>query len=160
MKLFKSIIIVIIGFLIIYCSINTTYADTLGDIIKGGDDFTGAASGEQIFNEQAQKEGTSQLYFITLGIGIAAAAVVGMILGIQFVITGVEGKAKVKEKFIPYVIGCIVIFGGFGIWGAVVRIAEKVSEPTTQTSQPTQLMPQPDKDGTSSGGGGGGGNGR
>lgn len=46
-----------------------------------------------------------------------------MILGIQFVTTGVEGQAKIKEKILPYIIGCIVVFGGFGIWRAVINLS-------------------------------------
>ena len=128
MKLLKSIIIVLLSFFAIYSSSNNTYAKSLGDIMNGGDFFTNSSSNEQIFNEEGQKKGVSQLYFITLGIGIAAAAIVGIILGIQFITTGVEGQAKVKEKFLPYVIGCIVIFGGFGIWKLVVDIAQNITK--------------------------------
>jgi hypothetical protein len=47
---------------------------------------------------------------------------VGVILGIQFIVSATEGKAKIKEKLIPYCIGCIVVFGAFGIWKLVINI--------------------------------------
>ena len=92
----------------------------------GGDDFINSSSNQQIFNEKGQKKGVSQLYFIALGVGIAAAAIIGVILGIQFITSGVEGQAKIKEKLLPYAIGCIVIFGAFGIWKIVVDVTQGV----------------------------------
>ena len=38
----------------------------------------------------------------------------------------VSEKANVKETLIPYIAGCIVIFGAFGIWKLVVTIMSKV----------------------------------
>ena len=33
-----------------------------------------------------------------------------------------EEKVKVKETLIPYVAGCIIIFGAFTIWKVVVEV--------------------------------------
>ena len=126
MKITKAIIITIISFFTLYCSSNITYAKSLSEIMQGGDDFISASSDEQLFNEEGQKKGTSQLYFITFGIGIANAVEIGIILGIQFITTGVEGQAKIKEKILPYAIGCVVIFGAFGIWKLVINITQSV----------------------------------
>ena len=43
------------------------------------------------------------IYCLEFGIIIAIA--IGLILGIQFVTTGVEGQAKIKEKILPYING-------------------------------------------------------
>lgn len=51
--------------------------------------------------------------------------IVGIIIGIQFMVASAEDKAKVKEALVPYVIGCIVIFGAFTIWSTVVNIMQK-----------------------------------
>ena len=32
------------------------------------------------------------------------------------------GQTKVKESMIPFIIGCVVVFGAFGIWKAVVLV--------------------------------------
>ena len=37
-------------------------------------------------------------------------------------ISSVEEQAKIKELLVPYVAGCIVIFGAFGIWKLAVNI--------------------------------------
>ena len=38
----------------------------------------------------------------------------------------VEQKAKVKDALVPYIVGCIVIFGAFGIWKLVLTLLESV----------------------------------
>ncbi len=38
----------------------------------------------------------------------------------------VEQKAKVKDSLVPYIVGCIVIFGAFGIWKLVLTLLESV----------------------------------
>ena len=35
---------------------------------------------------------------------------------------GAEEKANIKEVLVPYVVGCIVIFGAFAIWKLIVTI--------------------------------------
>ena len=37
-----------------------------------------------------------------------------------------EDKAKVKESMIPYVVGCIAIFGALMIWKVVIGILSKI----------------------------------
>ena len=43
-------------------------------------------------------------------------------MGIKFMIGSVEEKAEIKAALVPFVIGCIVVFGAFGIWKIVVTI--------------------------------------
>ena len=57
-----------------------------------------------------------------LGIAVAVAVIIGTVMGIQFITSGVSGQAKIKEKLIPYAIGCVVSFGAFGIWKVVMTI--------------------------------------
>ena len=53
---------------------------------------------------------------------LIALLTIGIILGIQFMTGSVEQKAKVKDALVPYIAGCIIIFGAFGIWKLVVTI--------------------------------------
>ena len=70
---------------------------------------------------------SNDLYNILLVIGVIVAAIIGTILGVQFITGSVEQKSKVKESLIPYVVGCVVIFGAFGIWKFVVTILAQVA---------------------------------
>lgn len=110
--------------------IMTTYshATSISDIFKGADDFI--ESGVKDVNttiEDGDLENMSDLIYNTLLItAVVIAVIVGMVIGIQFMTGSVEQRAKVKETLIPYIAGCIVIFGAFGIWKLVVTIMSKV----------------------------------
>lgn len=69
---------------------------------------------------------TSNMFNILLTIGIALTVIIGGILGIKFISASAEDKAKIKESFIPYVVGCVVIYGAFGIWALVVNVLNQV----------------------------------
>ena len=69
---------------------------------------------------------SNNVYNILLFIGLAIAIIIGLVLGIQFMVGSVEQKAKVKDSLLPYIIGCIVIFGAFGIWKLVLTILENI----------------------------------
>ena len=66
------------------------------------------------------------MYNILLTIGIFVAVVVGGIIGIKLMTSSAEGKAEAKALLIPYVVGCVVVFGGFGIWKLVVTLLQNI----------------------------------
>lgn len=86
------------------------------------DDFvnTGENSKKLTIDETGMKSDSDDIYNILLTIGIITAVIVGTILGVQFIIASAEEKAKVKEALVPYLIGCIVVFGAFSIWKVVL----------------------------------------
>lgn len=96
---------------------------TLGDIISGADDFLGSANHDPIKNSNLEKM-SDNIYNILFFVGLFAAVIVGGILGIKFMIEGAEGKAEVKTMLVPYVIGCIVLFGAFTIWKVLLVILQ------------------------------------
>ena len=38
----------------------------------------------------------------------------------------IEEKAEIKTMLIPYIIGCVVVFGAFTIWKIVVDILQSM----------------------------------
>ena len=58
----------------------------------------------------------NDIYNILFPLGVAVTVIIGGALGIKFMTASAEDKAKVKESLVPYVIGCIAIYGAFGIW--------------------------------------------
>ncbi len=62
------------------------------------------------------------IYNTLLLIGMVIAVIIGTIIGIKFMMSSVEEKAKLKEILIVYVVGCIVLVGAFSIWKIIITI--------------------------------------
>ncbi len=97
---------------------------TAGEIISESKEFinTGENSGNPAISEENMQKLSNTIYNILLVVGIALAVVIGAILGIKFITGGVEAQVDVKKALIPYIVGCVVIFGAFTIWKIVLQI--------------------------------------
>lgn len=73
-------------------------------------------------NEEGLNEFSDTLYNTLLLVGMIIAVIVGTIIGIKFMVSSVEEKAKLKEILVVYIIGCIVLIGAFSIWKIIVTI--------------------------------------
>lgn len=116
----KKLFFILIMFILIICSTNIVQATTTGEIIKGADDFITA--GQDKISGDKLKNLSDLIYNTLLVIGIVIAVIIGAILGIQFITGSIEQKAKIKDALVPFIIGCVIIFGAFGIWKIVVEI--------------------------------------
>ena len=59
-------------------------------------------------------------------VGVIAAVLIGAVIGIKLMVSGIEGKVEAKQLLVPYVVGCVMIFCGFGIWKLIVTILQNV----------------------------------
>ena len=100
---------------------------TAGEIIEEANSFIeeGESSESGISEENLQKL-SSTIYNILLVVGISLAVVIAAVLGLKFITGGVEAQVEVKKALIPYIAGCIVIFGAFIIWKVVVQILNTI----------------------------------
>ena len=106
-------------------STNKTSGSTLDDMMTDADNFVQAGENDKIKASDLQRL-SRLIYNIALQIGIGVAVIAGLALGIQFMMSSVEGKADVKKGLKIYVIGCAVVFGSFGIWKLIVTIMQQV----------------------------------
>ncbi len=101
--------------------------DDLEQIIKDADEFVSQNGiGTTPINEQILQKQFSGIYNVTLQIGVGIAVMIGLVLGIKFMVSSVGEKADIKKMFIVYVVGCIAVFGSFGIWKLILQIMEKM----------------------------------
>ena len=84
-----------------------------GDFIEQGEK---EAAAEQDTSDAQTAEVITILYNTLMSLGSVIAVGIGGALGIKFMTSSAEDKAKVKESMVPYVIGCAVIFGSLVIW--------------------------------------------
>lgn len=98
--------------------------ENLEDMIKDADDFINAG---QVNIDQATLSNFSKtMYNILLVIGVIVAVIVGAIIGLKLMTSSIEEKAEAKKLLVPYVVGCVVVFGGFAIWKLVVTILQNI----------------------------------
>ncbi len=128
MKKYKKLLInVMVIFIIVFnLFIPNIYADDkITGIMDNAGNFVNAGkNGDKVINEEALKEGSSTLYNVLFIIGIAVAFIWGLVLGIQFITGSLGEKADVKKNLIVYLVGCIIIFGAFGIWKLLLQLLE------------------------------------
>lgn len=117
--------ILIVSFIIVFLLSSNVFA--IGDIFSSGEDWmqTGKDEAGIGMDSQNLKKSSNNLYFLLLTIATVVAVIVGAILGVQYMMAGIDKKVEVKESLFPYLISCIVVFGSLGIWKLVVQIISK-----------------------------------
>lgn len=127
----KRMLYILMIIVIILSPISSVQATKAGDVINDGKSFIekGNSNGASIdvFSKDALKDISDTIYNVLLVAGIVIAVLLGAIMGVKFIIEGAEGKAEVQKALVPYVIGCIVVFGAFAIWKIVVTILQNAS---------------------------------
>lgn len=119
---------IIIAFLVLIAFMNVINiksfsADTLDSIVSDGDSFISAsANATDKLDTTEMKNISNTLYNVLLSFGIIIAVVFATILGVQYMTAAAENKAQIKESLIPFFVGCIVVFGAFAIWKAIILI--------------------------------------
>lgn len=98
--------------------------ESLEDMISDAESFVG--QGDIKYNDTALQNFSKTFYNIMLTVGVFVAVIVGSILGIKIMLASAEERADAKKMLIPYVVGCFIIFGGFGIWKLVLTILENI----------------------------------
>lgn len=131
MKKVISILLIVTTILALLFGLQScTYATghTAGEVIKEADGFIqkGQSGANGLITQEKLKELSDTIYNILLVVGIIAAVLIGVLLGIKFITAGVEGKAEVQKALIIYVMGCVVVFGAFTIWKIVVTVLQGI----------------------------------
>lgn len=104
-------------------SVNTT--DSIDGLITDSDNFINKGTNDKI-NDESIQDFSKTLYNILVTIATVVSVIIGGILGIKIMLASAEEKAQVKELLVPYIIGCVVVFGAFGIWKLVVNILQNI----------------------------------
>ncbi len=116
--------LILITFIIVMFFSTKTYA--IDEIFSAGNNFLSAGDDSGTISDDDLKEASSKIYNILLGIGVVVAVVVGAVLGISFIYGSAEGKAKISEALVPYIIGCFIVFGAFGIWKLAINMGNDI----------------------------------
>ena len=102
---------------------NENAGESLDDVINDANSFVNKGQTLDSVNSNLQ-EFSNTIYNILLAIGVSVAVIVGAFIGVKLMASNIETKVEAKQLLIPYVVGCVVVFGGFGIWKLVVTILQ------------------------------------
>jgi len=99
---------------------------SLEDMTSDADKFLNSGNTPSSTFSASLQNFSKTIYNIMLTIGIFLAVIIGGIIGIKLMVSSASEKAEVKKLLVPYVVGCVVVFGGFGIWKLVVTILQGI----------------------------------
>lgn len=122
----KKLMIIFSIFILLFATF-TSQVYAIDDILQQGKDFV--QRGEEQENpikDDELKPLSNTIYNILLTIAIFVAVGYAMVLGITYMVGSVGEQAKIKESLIPFVVGCIVVFGAFGIWKIIANLLQGV----------------------------------
>ena len=101
---------------------------SIDEIFTGADNFLDIGGGQDGVNatidDTALGDTSDLLYNILLGISMIMAVIIGMVLGIKYMMATSEEKADIKQTLPAYIVSCIVVFGAFSIWKLVINIIQ------------------------------------
>lgn len=139
-KLFNKILIVTLMLLII-SSLIPIKVNAVSDMFQSADDFLAAGSSPTTVIDETKLQSTSgTIYKWLMIIAICVAVIIGAVIGVQFIVGSVEGKAKIQEALLPYIVGCIVVFGSFFIWKTLVNTGNSLEWDTDNPAMEMSML--------------------
>ena len=99
--------------------------ESLEDLIQDGDAFLSKGETNRV-DQTALQNFSKTMYNILLAIGVVVAVIVGALIGIKLMASSVDEQAEAKKLVIPYIVGCFILFGGFGIWKIIINILQGI----------------------------------
>ena len=152
-NLFNKILIITLVLLMIN-TIIPLKVNAVSDMFKSADDFLSKGrSPTTVIDEKKLQSTSNTIYKWLMTVAICVAVIIGAIIGVQFITGSIEGKAKIQEALVPYIIGCIVVFGAFFIWKTLVNTGNSLEGDTKDATSSTVHESSSD---TQKGGSGGG----
>lgn len=121
-KKISMILLIILLSITFFSSYPNVQATSISNMISGAQEFidTGKSDAKNAIDMEQLSNVSDIIYNVLLIIGTCVAVIIATVLGIQFITGSVEQKVKVKESLIPFIVGCAVLFGAFGIWRLVI----------------------------------------
>lgn len=124
---YKCIKVALIILLILSMFSIPALATGVDDMYNVGTNWLEAGNATDNIYEGNIKKVSDTIFSILLTLGIIIAVIIATILGVKFMMGTVEEKADIKEKLIPFIIGCVVVFGAFTIWKITISIMQSLN---------------------------------
>ena len=107
---------------------SSSQMDSYSSINEKAKEFINRGSEKETISQQKVEQDLKPLAQILMGIAVLVLLSVGAILGVKYMISGADDRAKIKEKLIWYIVSAVLIFGAVAIFNIVINILNKVSD--------------------------------
>lgn len=97
------------------------------NIFNSGKEFIASGSKNQKIEWSKITETLLPIANIAVAIASVVFVIVGMILGIKYMIAGADEKAGIKQKFVWFVVAIVLVYGAAGIYNMAVGIMKAVT---------------------------------
>ena len=129
-KIFKTVLIFLMFFIVFSCYNSVRATGNLKEIMEKGQSFVD--EGEKQYKESNIDGQEVVKPIITIGnilvtIGIAVLLGATAYMGIKYLTSGPDARAKLKQQLIGLLVSGIVIFGAYSIWKIVITIGQTLS---------------------------------
>ena len=109
-------------------SSSSSQIESYSSINEKAKEFINRGSEKETISQQKVEQDLKPLAQILMGIAVLVLLSVGAILGVKYMISGADERAKIKEKLIWYIVSAVLIFGAVAIFNIVINILNKVSD--------------------------------
>lgn len=109
-------------------SASSSQMDSYSSINEKAKEFIDRGSKSETISQQKVEQDLKPLAQILMGIAVLVLLSVGAILGVKYMISGADDRAKIKEKLIWYIVSAVLIFGAVAIFNIVINILNRVSD--------------------------------
>ena len=99
-----------------------------GTILSEGKDFIDKGRDQTPIKWDEIKKNILPIAHILVAIATVVFMVVGMIMGIKYMISGADERAGIKQKLIWLIIAMVVVYGATGIYNLVVEIMQNITK--------------------------------
>lgn len=126
-KITKILIITIIA-LTLLGTCSKVFGFSLDDIFSSGKEFIEKGSEDTVISTEDAIDAFVPVGITLVGIATIVLVVVGLIMGVKYMIAGANEKAQLKQKLIYFVISVVLVYGATGIFAIVINVFNNILE--------------------------------
>ena len=124
-KIIKTIIFTIL-ILSLLGTFTKSFGFSLDDIFEEGKGFIEKGSENAAISTTDAINSFVPVGLTLVGIATIVLVIVGLIMGVKYMIAGTNEKAQLKEKLIYYVISVVMVYGATGIFALVIQVFNNI----------------------------------
>ena len=121
-----KIFILTILLLMILGTFSKVFCFSLDDIFNSGKNFIDRGSQNATITTTEAINAFVPIGITLVGIATIVLVVVGLIMGVKYMISGADQKAQLKQRLIYFVISVVLVYGATGIFALIIQIFNSI----------------------------------